>query len=72
LSKGSLPYDSERLTPAEQYAESQIKKQSCSTCEYMLRHTRSGARLCEANEDVLSVIKGLRYCESYLPVEGKK
>ena len=72
MSKNRQPYDSERLTPTEQYAESMIRKQSCSSCENMLRHSRSGARLCEANEDVLSVIKGERYCEFYQPVEGKK
>ena len=70
--RNRAPYDCNRLTPAEQAAESMLKKQSCGTCDYLQRHSRSGARLCEVNEDVLAVIKGDKYCEFYLEVKKEE
>lgn len=57
-----LPYDWKHLTPVEQAAQNDQRRQNCWNCEHLKRHRRSGYRGCELNHATAPVIAGEMNC----------
>jgi len=58
------------LTGVESQVESLQEKHNCSDCYYLKYRKRSGARVCEQDQDPGPVLCGERNCEYWEPLHA--
>lgn len=61
----ALPYNSEHLTGPEGEVQRMQERRNCCHCEHLKRRARCGYRGCDLENNINSVMVGIKNCEDF-------